>query len=828
MAVPTTDVKQLAESLKLAQELNEAKTKEVSELNEQFNIEKRINNLLDIRLDKNQKLESEINKAQKLAAAYQDQLAKSIVNKTTLSQVINQKQQLLNVMQKEGIANQQAGIDLTEKLIKLRKELGKQEGNISDITDSAKKELVIAKQKTEELHKQGKLTRLYETALDALPGSTGKLLKLMVEEDGILLSWIAIVEQAFHYFNKLEESAFSMRKSLGLMREDGDKVNVAANTLRNNILSIVSETRNLGVNFEDVQKTITAISNKFNSLVAMDNNLVKVTTLLSTQLGIAGDETTGFLNVMAGISRTTAASNINMIGFTKTLANAAGIPLGKVMHDIANASDSVRLYTDGTAASLAKASVFAYEMGTSLDKIAETSHQLLDFQTSIENEMEASVLIGKNINFQRARELAFHKDIIGATQEILRITKETDFNRMNPFQMEAFAKATGKSVAELQDMLVADKNIQWIRQHGTQEQREQLSNLQKMKRMRQDEANDIGKRAILDLQTQANQERMAILQNKFNQLILQLVDPLVEILDPLLSIATYVLPLILKDILPLIGVFKFISRFGVDIIKIISSVGKMGASIGSAISKLSGIFKIGRVGLKAIPVLGEMIIALEVIGSLFGTVKSAIKDFQTGHFGSGIAKLIFGVPKAIIDVTLGSIYDIFQTVLGWFGVQLPRGIWNGIKSLGDVIASAIGEPFKKAWNWIEDLFVGHSPSKLALGILRGMVSIGGLLLDAITSPFIHSFNFISDLFGGTKIPKPSTLISDIVNGNTPTTTATTKSTKADATNNQIVQKLEELIGLMKAGGIAVNIDGNRASYLLAENTRKRGGLGATT
>ena len=36
------------------------------------------------------------------------------------------------------------------------------------------------------------------------------------------------------------------------------------------------------------------------------------------------------------------------------------------------------------------------------------------------------------------------------------------------------------------------------------------------------------------------------------------------------------------------------------------------------------------------------------------------------------------------------------------------------------------------------------------------------------------------------------------------------------TNEQILSKLDELINLMKSGGIAVNIDGRRASELLAQ------------
>jgi len=57
--------------------------------------------------------------------------------------------------------------------------------------------------------------------------------------------------------------------------------------------------------------------------------------------------------------------------------------------------------------------------------------------------------------------------------------------------------------------------------------------------------------------------------------------------------------------------------------------------------------------------------------------------------------------------------------------------------------------------------------------------------------------------------------------------STKNATAPKSTVDDVVKAINLLTDLMKSGGIAVNIDGNRASYLLAKNTRERGGLGAT-
>jgi hypothetical protein len=48
----------------------------------------------------------------------------------------------------------------------------------------------------------------------------------------------------------------------------------------------------------------------------------------------------------------------------------------------------------------------------------------------------------------------------------------------------------------------------------------------------------------------------------------------------------------------------------------------------------------------------------------------------------------------------------------------------------------------------------------------------------------------------------------------------------NGSSDAVVKKLDELIGLMNSGGIAVNIDGSRANYLLARGQKERGALGA--
>jgi hypothetical protein len=64
--------------------------------------------------------------------------------------------------------------------------------------------------------------------------------------------------------------------------------------------------------------------------------------------------------------------------------------------------------------------------------------------------MEASLLLGRQINTDRARMLALTGDQEGLMKEIQRIAgSEQDFNQMNVLQRRALAKSVGQSVEGL-------------------------------------------------------------------------------------------------------------------------------------------------------------------------------------------------------------------------------------------------------------------------------------------------------------------------------------------------------------------------------------------
>ena len=85
--------------------------------------------------------------------------------------------------------------------------------------------------------------------------------------------------------------------------------------------------------------------------------------------------------------------------------------------------------------------------------LSGVAENLLDFESSITKELELGALLGRNINLNKARELAYSNDIEGATKETLRqLGGINAFNKMDYYQKKATADLLGVSVAELSKM----------------------------------------------------------------------------------------------------------------------------------------------------------------------------------------------------------------------------------------------------------------------------------------------------------------------------------------------------------------------------------------
>jgi len=132
----------------------------------------------------------------------------------------------------------------------------------------------------------------------------------------------------------------------------------------------------------------------------------------------------------------------------------------KILAEMSKASGQILATFKGSTPALANAVMRAEKLGVTLEKARGISESMLDFESSINAQMEAELLIGRSLNLDRARALALEGDFVGATEEVMRnVGDYNQFSKMNVLQQQALAKSVGMTADELADSLLQQKNI---------------------------------------------------------------------------------------------------------------------------------------------------------------------------------------------------------------------------------------------------------------------------------------------------------------------------------------------------------------------------------
>ena len=179
---------------------------------------------------------------------------------------------------------------------------------------------------------------------------------------------------------------------------------------------------------------------------------------MSKALGVSveeGSQLMGMFTSMGGMTPQQAEDTAKMAA---QLANANNVNPGAVLKDIAGSTETFAKFGKDGGKNLIEAAVVAKKLGTNLDSVAATMEGMLDFADSTTKAMEASVMIGRDINVQKLQELSLSGDAAGVLEEQKRLLGDAEkFNSMNVLQRKALAEALGLSVEEANKMVNAEK-----------------------------------------------------------------------------------------------------------------------------------------------------------------------------------------------------------------------------------------------------------------------------------------------------------------------------------------------------------------------------------
>lgn len=227
-----------------------------------------------------------------------------------------------------------------------------------------------------------------------------------------------------------------------------------------------------GASAKDSMEVMSAMREELGSIEEVTRSARLEAVSLAKTFGISNQEAAQLTAQLSTMPGATMDSANNTAEFAGNMAKAAGVAPGAVLKDMAKNSEAVATYGKDGGKNMAVMAVAAKKVGVEMGSMVNAAEQLLDFESSIEKQMEASVLLGREINLDKARQLALEGDLAGATKEMLaNVGGEAEFNKMNAIQRKALADSMGVSVGELQKMVKNQDALTDL----TQEQQEALA-----------------------------------------------------------------------------------------------------------------------------------------------------------------------------------------------------------------------------------------------------------------------------------------------------------------------------------------------------------------
>ena len=229
---------------------------------------------------------------------------------------------------------------------------------------------------------------------------------------------------------------------------------------RNGLIDSGNEAMMVGKNLGDVVGVVTQLSSEFGITLDEAENLSNKILDTAVATGISNDEATKLFGTFMQIGGLTSKQAEDLIEGTAQLAAQKGVAPTAVLRDMAASSEEIAGFTKDGGNNIAEAAIQARQMGLSLSTTAGIAKSLLDFESSIAAEQEASIMIGKQLNFQKARQLALEGDIAGMMDNVLdQLGGEAEFNKLNVLQRESLAKSLNRTTAEMAKLVKGSEKL---------------------------------------------------------------------------------------------------------------------------------------------------------------------------------------------------------------------------------------------------------------------------------------------------------------------------------------------------------------------------------
>ena len=273
-------------------------------------------------------------------------------------------------------------------------------------------------------------------------------------------------------FFKADQYVTDIKKNLAVSKDDALKFSKTLN-------DVASSADSLRVNFETVRQAQNELNKAFGTALMFNKETLQTSAELLDAKVMDG-EATANLSAMARINGQTLKGSLQSQEDAVNAVNKefkTRISLKGVLQEANKVTGQIRAQLGANPAAIAAAVTQAKALGMELNEVASAGKQLLDFESSISNELTAELMLGKQINLERARLAALTGDYETVAKEINENVGDFgDFMSLNVLQQDALAASVGMTSDQLSNQLMKKANLAELEKEAIATGNQQLAN----------------------------------------------------------------------------------------------------------------------------------------------------------------------------------------------------------------------------------------------------------------------------------------------------------------------------------------------------------------
>jgi hypothetical protein len=409
----------------------------------------------------------------------------------------------------------------------------------------------------DETHRLGQeAARVGNKDFKAMSTFTGQLKSKLKESitltNAIQLSFSLLVDA----LKSVDDGAGQLAKSMNMTYSE-------ALGTQQELTAMAASSFDVALNTKNLSETLMFVGKQLGSNAKLNEADLKIYTKLREQAGFTNEELYGIQQLSLVNNKSLAKNTEEILGGAKAYASRNKLVVNEkdILREVSKASATIKLSLGGSAEAVAEAAVQAKQFGLNLEQADKIAQSLLQFESSIENELSAELLLGKDLNFEKARQLSLNNDIAGAAEEIAKqVGTSADFAKMNAIQQEAIARAAGLTKDELAQSLMDKEALAKLSAKEGESSQEAFNRL--VKEVGMEEAKKrLGEEGLANqFEQQSIQERLTQSVDKLKEIFVSLAEPVLAIVSPIVDLLIPALSTISFLLTPVFDMFNGIGK----------------------------------------------------------------------------------------------------------------------------------------------------------------------------------------------------------------------------------------------------------------------------